>query len=186
VRPTGMWLEDKDLEGSSHRAFEPEEKTHAKTQRREGKTYTLIRLCQAEEQNSELCYLWFLLFKFVLAIFCSFAPLRLCVSFFFFGCGLVALVPSVQISFVSFCEYVRERRQKRAFRGRVRVAFNHTPIPSFSRTVTHPRRVGSQAAERLNRSSESRGKSVSATYPKAAPARSVSCCRRDSIPGTAA
>jgi hypothetical protein len=33
-------------------------------------------LCQAEEQNSELCYLWFLLFKFVLAIFCSFASLR--------------------------------------------------------------------------------------------------------------
>jgi hypothetical protein len=54
----------------------PEEKTHAKTPRREEKTYTLIRLCQAEEQNSELCYLWFLLFKFVLAIFCSFASLR--------------------------------------------------------------------------------------------------------------
>jgi hypothetical protein len=54
----------------------PEGKTHAKTQRREEKTYTLIRLCQAEEQNSELCYLWFLLFKFVLAIFCSFASLR--------------------------------------------------------------------------------------------------------------
>jgi hypothetical protein len=43
------------------RGFAPEEKTLAKTQRREEKRYTLIHLCQAEEQNSELCYLWFLL-----------------------------------------------------------------------------------------------------------------------------